>query len=113
MGVGIGDITSDSRLSLLITHIRYETNAVYMPIGNGLFADKSAVAGMAAIDLPYTGWGCGLVDFDNDGNLDVAVVNGRVGAGRWIRGPGWASSGTPTRSRTCYSGAMARGISRI
>jgi hypothetical protein len=82
MGVGIGDITSDSRLSLLITHIRNEKNTVYMPIGNGLYADKSAVAGMAAIDMPYTGWGCGLVDFDNDGNLDVAVVNGRV-----VRGP--------------------------
>jgi len=78
MGVSIGDITSDGRLSLLITHIRNEKNTVYMPIGSGLFADKSAVAGMAPIDMPYTGWGCGFVDFDNDGNLDVAVVNGRV-----------------------------------
>ena len=81
MGVAIGDITSDGRLSLLITHIRNEKNTVYMPIGSGLFADKSAVAGMAPIDMPYTGWGCGFVDFDNDGNLDVAVANGRVARG--------------------------------
>jgi len=38
-------------------------------------------AGMAAVDIPFTGWGCGFCDFDNDGNLDVAVVNGRVARG--------------------------------
>ena len=81
MGVATGDISSDGRLSLLITHIHNEKNTVYMPVGKGLYADKSAAAGMAAIDLPYTGWGCGFVDFDNDGNLDVAVVNGRVERG--------------------------------
>jgi hypothetical protein len=81
MGVATGDISSDGRLSLFITHIRNEKNTVYMPIGKGLFTDKSAAAGMAPIDLPYTGWGCGFADFDNDGNLDVAVVNGRVERG--------------------------------
>jgi hypothetical protein len=81
MGVSIGDIANDGRLSLLITHIRNEKNTVYMPVANGMYADKSAVAGMAAIDLPYTGWGCGFADFDNDGNLDVAVANGRVARG--------------------------------
>ncbi len=81
MGVAVGDITGDGRLSLLVTHLRGEKNTVYMPIGDGQFADRSAVAGMAAVDLPYTGWGCGLVDFDNDGNLDAAVVNGRIARG--------------------------------
>jgi enediyne biosynthesis protein E4 len=78
MGIAIGDITSDGRLSLFITHFRNEKNTVYMPVGGGLFADKSMAAGMAPIDLPYTGWGCGFADFDNDGNLDVGLVNGRV-----------------------------------
>jgi hypothetical protein len=81
MGVAVGDITSDGRLSLLITHFRNEKNTVYVPVAKEMYADKSAVAGMAAIDLPYTGWGCGFVDFDNDGNLDVAVANGRVARG--------------------------------
>jgi hypothetical protein len=82
MGVALGQITSDGHLSLFITHLRGEKNTVYSPVTLGMYADKSASAGMATIDLPYTGWGCGLVDFDNDGNLDVAVVNGRV-----MRGP--------------------------
>jgi hypothetical protein len=48
---------------------------------------------MAAIDIPYTGWGCGFFDYDLDGNLDVALVNGRVARGpvhhRAELGPFW------------------------
>jgi hypothetical protein len=36
---------------------------------------------MAAPGLTYTGWGCGFVDLDNDGNLDLAIANGRVSRG--------------------------------
>jgi hypothetical protein len=31
--------------------------------------------------LTHTGWGCGFGDFDNDGNLDLAIVNARVSRG--------------------------------
>ena len=36
---------------------------------------------MSGIDRPFTGWGCGFVDYDNDGNLDLAIANGRVAKG--------------------------------
>jgi hypothetical protein len=81
MGVGIGDVSNDGALSLFITHIRGEKNTLYTPAGKGFFSDGSATAGMASAGLTHTGWGCGLVDFDNDGNLDIAVVNGRVRRG--------------------------------
>ncbi|HKD38351.1 MAG TPA: CRTAC1 family protein, partial [Pirellulales bacterium] len=81
MGVAIGDLANDGTLSLFITHIRGEKNTLYAPAGNGFFSDGSATAGMASAGLTHTGWGCGFFDFDNDGNLDIAIVNGRVRRG--------------------------------
>jgi hypothetical protein len=81
MGVAVGDIANDGRLGLFITHIRGEKNTLYTPVATGMYTDGSASAGMAAPGLTYTGWGCGLVDLDNDGNLDLAIANGRVSRG--------------------------------
>ena len=86
MGVAVGDLRNDGQLSLFITHIRNEKNTVYAPVGKGMYSDQSAATGMAAVDVPFTGWGCGFCDFDNDGNLDVAVVNGRVARGTVLAG---------------------------
>ena len=46
--------------------------------GTGLFTDQSARAGLRTATLPFTGFGAGWLDFDNDGWLDAATVNGRV-----------------------------------
>ena len=81
MGVGIGDVANNGDLSLFITHIWGEKNTLYVPSARGIFTDRSATAGMASAGLTHTGWGCGFCDFDNDGNLDLAVVNARVRRG--------------------------------
>ncbi|MBC8164453.1 MAG: CRTAC1 family protein, partial [Bryobacteraceae bacterium] len=31
-----------------------------------------------AMNTKYVGWGCGFLDFDNDGRLDLLLVNGHV-----------------------------------
>ena len=54
MGVGAGDVDGDGRLDLFMTHMAEETNTLYRAGERGLFTDASAVAGLAAIDLPYT-----------------------------------------------------------
>ena len=81
MGVTVGDVNSDGRFDLFMTHVASETNTLYTSAGDDLFGDSSAGSGMAGVDLPYTGWGCGLVDIDHDGDLDLAVANGRVAVG--------------------------------
>ena len=81
MGVAIGDVFNRGQLDLYVTHISSEVNVLYRNNGDGTFADATAAAGMSPIDRPFTGWGCGLFDFDNDGNLDLAVANGRVAKG--------------------------------
>ena len=81
MGITIGDIYNRGALDVFITHITSETNTLFKNNGDGTFTDVTALAGMSAIDRPFTGWGCGIFDFDNDGNLDIAVANGRVASG--------------------------------
>ncbi len=46
--------------------------------GHGSFEDRTIAAGLAGASLPFTGFGAAFADFDNDGWLDLVVVNGRV-----------------------------------
>ncbi len=77
MGVAVGDVEGNGRLDLLLTHLSLENNTLYSG-GAGTFADRTVEAGMTEHDLPYTGFGCALFDFDHDGDLDFAVANGKV-----------------------------------
>ncbi len=82
MGVAVGDADGDGRIELFMTHVQGETNTLYTGDAESWYRDGSAASGLGAISLQLTGWGCGFFDFDHDGDLDVALVNGRV-----FRGP--------------------------
>jgi hypothetical protein len=81
MGITIGDTRNAGQFDVYVTHITSETNTLWQNQGEGNFIDATATAGMAIVDRPFTGWGCGFFDYDNDGNLDLAVANGRVARG--------------------------------
>jgi hypothetical protein len=78
MGIAVGDADGDGRDDLLITHLTAETNTFYRNLGSGLFEDATARSGLGAPSLPFTGFGTGWLDVDNDGRLDLAVFNGAV-----------------------------------
>jgi len=82
MGVCVGDVDGDADLDLLATHIERETNTLYLNDGSGHFGDATIDALPGAVDQPLTGFGCALNDVEHDGDLDLAVVNGRVYRGR-------------------------------
>ncbi|HEY4574778.1 MAG TPA: CRTAC1 family protein, partial [Thermoanaerobaculia bacterium] len=78
------------------THLTAETNTFYLNLGGGLFEDATARSGLGAPSLPFTGFGTGWLDFDNDGKLDLAVFNGAVNlAGAMGSGPGIAPYAQP------------------
>lgn len=78
MGIAIGDVDGDQRIDLFTTHLTQENNTLYLASGHSLFMDRTVEYALPESDLLFTGFGCGLVDFDHDGDLDLAVANGGV-----------------------------------
>jgi len=82
MGVAIGDYDNSGRFSIFVTNFSEEYNALYhgdaASKGGGAFTDVSWPSKTAPSSLPYVGWGTTFFDYDNDGLLDLYVVNGHV-----------------------------------
>ena len=78
MGVDTGDVDNDGDDDLFMTHLRTETNTLYLNDGRGIFHDATLTTGVGTPSLGRTSFGTSLLDLDNDDWLDLAVVNGTV-----------------------------------
>jgi len=76
MGIDVGDVDRDGDDDLFVTNLDNEGNTLYVNGGNGLFEDRTAEFGL--FKLGFTGFGTRFLDYDNDGWLDLVVVNGAV-----------------------------------
>jgi len=78
MGVTVSDYDHDGKLDLFVTNFADEYNTLYHNNGKNSFTDLSFAAKVAAVSLPYVGWGTKFFDYDNDGWVDLLVANGHV-----------------------------------
>ena len=78
MGVTAGDYDHDGKLDLFITNFADEYNTLYHNDGKNSFTDLAYAAKVAAVSLPYVGWGTKFFDYDNDGWVDLFIANGHV-----------------------------------
>jgi hypothetical protein len=78
MGVALGDVNNDGLFDLYVTHLGTETNTLWRQGPPGRFRDRTVESGLTATRWRGTGFGTLMADFDLDGALDIAVVNGRV-----------------------------------
>jgi enediyne biosynthesis protein E4 len=77
MGVSAADYDLDGNLDLLKTNFAGDTPSLYRNVGGGNFDDATFTAGLGA-HTQFLGWGCGFLDFDNDGWPDILICNGHV-----------------------------------
>lgn len=78
MGLAVGDYDNDGRIDFHITNFSDDSNVLYHNDGEGNFTDVTFQAGLGEPTIPFLGWGTSFLDFDNDGWLDLFVVNGHV-----------------------------------
>jgi enediyne biosynthesis protein E4 len=78
MGIALGDVGGSDLLDVFITHLAKETHTLWRQGPRGLFEDQTVQAGLRRSEWRGTGFGTILGDFDNDGALDLALVNGSV-----------------------------------
>lgn len=82
MGVTGGDYDGDGLFDLFVTNWEAELNAMYRnetaEEGFLNFRYSTYRIGMRGLGNNMTGWGTAWADFDNDSDLDLLTVNGRV-----------------------------------
>ena len=86
MGIAAGDYDNDLDLDYYMTNLG--ENVLLKNNGDGTFSNYTIAAGVedshVTDQLLATGWGTAFIDFDNDSDLDLYVVNGYVPAASFI-----------------------------
>ena len=78
MGLAVGDYDNDGRVDFHITNFSDDSNVLYHNDGDQNFTDVTFQTGLGEVSIPFLGWGTSFIDYDNDGWLDLFVVNGHV-----------------------------------
>jgi len=77
MSLGVADYDCDGWFDIFKTNFADDTCNLYHNNGDGSFSDLSFDSGVG-INNSYVAWGCGFIDYDNDGWSDIVQVNGHV-----------------------------------
>ena len=78
MGTDAADIDGDGRMDLVVTNLDYETNELYVNNGDLTFTNATFRAGLGEPCFLCVGFGTAFLDYDNDGDEDLLVINGHI-----------------------------------
>jgi hypothetical protein len=78
MGADAGDLLGHGVEDLVVATIGGQHTDLFANDGKGWFEDLSYKSGLAFATRRYTGFSIGMLDYDNDGWLDLFIVNGAV-----------------------------------
>lgn len=78
MGIDAADVDGDGDNEILIMNLDAESDS-YFRNDWPFFTDATNLVGLRVVSRRFTRFGMALVDFDNDGRLDLYEANGRVG----------------------------------
>lgn len=77
MGVASEDVDDDGDTDLIVVNLEGQTDSFFRN-EEGVFLDHTGAIGLASTSRLFTRFGIGLIDLDNDGDLDLFQANGRV-----------------------------------
>ncbi|MFN3650839.1 MAG: CRTAC1 family protein [Armatimonadota bacterium] len=78
MGADWGDADGDGRPDLFLGTYFQQPNCLFKNQGDHLFREVSDQVGLGLPTRAYVAFGCGFLDLDLDGDLDLFVTNGHV-----------------------------------
>ncbi len=76
MGVDAEDLDGDGYLEIFVANFSDQTNALFHNDKDGLFTEITNSVGLGAISIPMSGFGSRFFDYNNDGLVDLFVLNG-------------------------------------
>jgi hypothetical protein len=78
MGADFRDFNNDGLPDILFTALSGETFPLFRNDGKASFSDVTYSSRLGGLSLHHSGWGVGLIDFDNDGWKDIFTANSHV-----------------------------------
>ncbi len=78
MGTDAADFDGDGWPDLFVTNIDYEPNNLFHNNGDESFDDVTVRTNLGSVAMLFSAFGTKFIDFDNDGNMDIVVLNGHV-----------------------------------
>lgn len=78
MGIASGDFDRNGRLDFHVTNFWNQSSDLYLLQGTGLFENETAKRGLLEPTRLMVGWGTQAADLDQDGWLDLVVMNGHL-----------------------------------
>jgi hypothetical protein len=78
MGGCVGDYDGDLVTDLFVSNFVEDYSTLFRGLPGGFFSDVTARMGLRKDTWLMVGWGCGFVDFDADGDLELFEVNGHT-----------------------------------
>jgi hypothetical protein len=78
MGVDTGDATGDGLPDFVVTNFNDQYHSLFVSSRSSRYDDRTVGSHLAALTKSFVGWGVKFLDYDNDGNLDIVLVNGHI-----------------------------------
>jgi hypothetical protein len=78
MGGTVGDYDNDLIPDLFVTNFVEDYSTLFHGLKGGFFDDVTTKMGLRKDTWLMVGWGCGFVDFDSDGDVELFQINGHT-----------------------------------